>query len=844
MPVPALASHPLKAVRFKGGATDAVPIPFSTTWGDLFKDVISADRDGAIALRSNHSKLSTPAWSPVEYAPGATRSKAGVVAAYALVLDFDGGSHDAIKKLCEEKGLDCDTPEKLKAARAALPRAVLEELGFNSIQRLLQILREGKEGELFNLAFLLHTSWSHNSDTKPIAMRIVVPLSRPVPRAEWEAFWGRSDQWFEGLCDEACSDASRIYFGAARPVDLSAEDSKHLFKQYEGNLLDVDFVLSLPEPPKKAAAKTAKARLVSSAASLSKEGRAAIVQAARSAAPGPGDRYKLRLALAGTFRNFGLDQSTAEELVFACDTGGEGGLGDEENCNDKVSTTYAKNEGEAFMAEGSLREIVGNQVADVITAALRQAATHAARVALDVVASQGTKTAYFSEGSIRSLTDLYVTDRLEYEMRMEQMRAESKGASTIQKLVQAELKKRKAAAKTNDEFDRGADDLPKPSLLNTMVALEKMGCFRTNLLRHEVHDSRTDSFLRDEDMTELAAEIHKSHGFECVRYIHDAVAAVAMRKAYDPIREYLRKLPAWDGTDRITATVRQFTNDLLAPLFVKKTLIACCARGLNPPQKVDTVLVLQGEQGMGKSTFFKVLGGDFYSDTSIDLRDKDAKASASRIWVSEWSEMIQARGADRERLKGFVSSEIDVFRPSYGRHLIESPRRTVFVGTLNPGAFLDDPTGSRRFWVIEVEKRIDVKELVRDCDQIWAQALAAYDAGEQWYLTPDEDRARGEQNSAYEKENLWEYKIQLISPNLPKAFSLAELCLNHLLLDPDNARKNQGAIAAALRALGFDDGRKYKPSPGEKKSRKRLWWGGDRSGVTLLGAPEREPMTH
>lgn len=832
-------TSPIACVRFAGGAYDKVPSPITTTWADLFRDVVSADQDGTIALRSSHSKESTPAWSPVEYEPGKTKGKDGVRAAYALVLDFDGGPHEKIKALCVARGLACDTPEQMKAARAALPREDLEKLGRECLARLIEIIRNGKPDPaaptstpiLGGLAHLWHTSWSHNTDAKPYAMRIVLPLSRPVTAAEWPAFWGRADAWFESIADPACSDVSRIYFCAARPIDFRGEDHKHAFGSADGALFDVDAVLKLPEPPRKAAAKARAQRLVKTDTKLTPELQDRIISAARSAVLGPGDRYKARLALAGTFRNFGVDEETATDLVTACDTGGEDGLGDADSCADKVRTTFAKDEGDHYAAEGSLRELVGDAIADAIVAALREGATSDAREALEAAAASRT---YNTEGAVRALADLFVADRYAYEQKIEQIKAQTKSATSVQKLVQEELKKRKAAARATatagSDFELGADDKPKASMLNTSIALQKMACFRMNTLRHEVLDTRTDSYMTDEDMTKLAIEIHKTYGFECVRYIRDAVAAVASDSSYDPIREYLRRLPAWDGVDRITPTVRQFSDDDIAPVYVKKTLIALCARGLAPPKKVDTILVFQGPQGYRKSTFFRVLGGDFFSDTALDLRDKDAKAAAARIWLHEWSEMVTARGADRDRLKSFASSEIDTFRPSYGEHMIESPRRTVFVGTLNEGDFLDDPTGSRRFWVVDVKRPIDIPELVKNCDQIWAQALAAYDAGEQWHLTPEEDEIRAVANAGHERENPWEHNIRRIAPNLPPRFTLSELCQEHLNLDARETQRNQRDICAALRGLGFVR-HDVDSSRGGRRHRSRVWHGGDRTGL-------------
>jgi putative DNA primase/helicase len=197
---------------------------------------------------------------------------------------------------------------------------------------------------------------------------------------------------------------------------------------------------------------------------------------------------------------------------------------------------------------------------------------------------------------------------------------------------------------------------------------------------------------------------------------------------------------------------------------------------MNPGCKVDTMLVLTSGQGAIKSTFFSVLGGPWYSNTPFDLQDKDRFAAVHGAWILEVAEFDDMmRGRDASRLKAFVSSAIDCYRAPYAREVESRPRSSVFAATTNEDRFLEDTTGSRRFWVIRIRHAIDAEMLAHARDQLWAEALVAYESGEQWWLTHEQDSRRAALNTEFEPDDPWTIPtIEWLRVTTKTAFSMAD----------------------------------------------------------------------
>uniref|UniRef100_UPI003F6F991F virulence-associated E family protein n=1 Tax=Gloeomargarita lithophora TaxID=1188228 RepID=UPI003F6F991F len=263
----------------------------------------------------------------------------------------------------------------------------------------------------------------------------------------------------------------------------------------------------------------------------------------------------------------------------------------------------------------------------------------------------------------------------------------------------------------------------------------------------------------------------------------------------------------------------------LYDVFVRKFLIGAVARAFNPGCKLDTVLVFQGRQGQKKSTFFEVLGGAWFDDSLGPLDGKDDLMTLHRSWIMEWSEFDQVIGQRQaSQIKSFLSRRVDRFRPPYGRMVREYPRRGVICGSTNQPEFLNDPTGSRRFWVIPTgTARIDTALLQRERDGIWAAAVQAYKDGEQWWLDYDLEQESEQLNCDYQQTDPWQDVIAG-KLSLPGADQLTKVTTEYILtewigLPKDRQGKpEQRRVGAIMRALGWES-----KAFNEGSHKKRVW---------------------
>ncbi|MDZ7960550.1 MAG: VapE family protein [Aulosira sp. DedQUE10] len=230
-----------------------------------------------------------------------------------------------------------------------------------------------------------------------------------------------------------------------------------------------------------------------------------------------------------------------------------------------------------------------------------------------------------------------------------------------------------------------------------------------------------------------------------------------------------------------------------------------------PGCKHDSVAVLASrEQGIGKSTFWRHLfGDDWFSDELGDANEKDELMKLHNFWCLEWAEFETVyKRKDISALKKFITSKTDTFRTPYSRSVKEYPRMSILVGTTNETEILSDPTGSRRFWVIPVYKTIPVNELLTERDRIWAAAYAAYQSGENWWLTAEQEARREELNKDFQTHHPWEKQIQEFI-EFKEQFTSDDIF--HLLgIEVANRTMSQSKdISAILTRLGWHSERKH-----------------------------------
>ena len=256
-----------------------------------------------------------------------------------------------------------------------------------------------------------------------------------------------------------------------------------------------------------------------------------------------------------------------------------------------------------------------------------------------------------------------------------------------------------------------------------------------------------------------------------------AFATVTSERRFNPLREYVCGLPEWDGVPRVDTLFIDYLgaeDTAYTRAVTRKSLVGAINRVLTPGCKFDTVLVLDGKPGIGKSTILQKLGGQWFSDSLslADTRDKTAAEKLQGCWIMEIGEMQGTRKADVDILKGFLSRQVDEYRPAYGRVVERHPRTCVIFGTTNATTgFLRDTTGNRRFWPVPVNgggtKSVwDITEDERA--QIWAEAFALSAEGEDTFLDAElEKEAAKMQQAALEYDDREGSVIEYLDTKLP-----------------------------------------------------------------------------
>ena len=306
--------------------------------------------------------------------------------------------------------------------------------------------------------------------------------------------------------------------------------------------------------------------------------------------------------------------------------------------------------------------------------------------------------------------------------------------------------------------------------------------------------------------------------------MHQAIDIRAAECRFHPLRDYLEGL-VWDQQPRLSKLLsvyfgtepRTYTESI-GQMF----LTSMVARVMQPGCKADHLLVIEGPQGTLKSTACSILGGEWFSDNlpEIGAGGKDVSQHVKGKWLIEVSEMHAMSRAEAAQLKAFITRTHERYRPSYGRKEVIEPRQCVFIGTTNRDVYLRDETGGRRFWPVKCGV-IDIDGLLRDRDQLFAEAMVRYRQGELWW--PDKDFERQhimpEQAARYESD-VWEEKISqyLVLQSKVTVGDIAVQCLGFETKRIGKADQNR--IAAALERIGW----RRELSDGKTDWQGKRWW--------------------
>lgn len=298
---------------------------------------------------------------------------------------------------------------------------------------------------------------------------------------------------------------------------------------------------------------------------------------------------------------------------------------------------------------------------------------------------------------------------------------------------------------------------------------------------------------------------------------------LAFENSYHPVRDYLNQLE-WDGVERLDKFLIDYIRCIGPKEYIKavgrKTLVAAIARIMKPGCKFDHMLILEGYQGIGKSTALNILGGEWFTDALGSIAHKDYIQSLEGNWIVEMGELATMGYDQNNSIKGFMSRKVDRARPAYGRTTDNFPRQCVIIGTTNDKEYLKDPSGNRRYWPVEVTS-IDLKKLKEDRDQLFAEAKTVYDSrAEKLYLDSALLRKQAkEQQGLRQSEDPMTEKVRLQfeeSPLAKQHYHITELWVKFQgLSGRDMDFRERKRFAQALRSNGWDKEDHRNPETGK-----------------------------
>ncbi len=353
---------------------------------------------------------------------------------------------------------------------------------------------------------------------------------------------------------------------------------------------------------------------------------------------------------------------------------------------------------------------------------------------------------------------------------------------------------------------------------NDKVAARNLFSFDDTWLVKTPWGSKKNALVTDDDTIRIKDFLAHKYRMEVGRdKINDALSAIALENAYHPVRDYLDSLE-WDGEERLAKWLQTYLGakgdkDVL-DCFGSRTLIGLVRRIYEPGCKFDTVLILEGIQDIGKSTTARILAGDkWFSDSDINIGDKDAVVSMNGNWIIELGELAALSKRDSESLKQFITRSVDKIRPHYGRRLMEYPRQSIFIGTTNNDEYLKDPTGNRRYWPVKVTN-VDFDSLRKDRDQLLAEAKEMYKLGFPSFLDPRAEpelyaKVQAEQKKRMEYDELEPKIVEILSSANtigvnPNCFRMLDLFDSTSLSGIRNDMQGQKRVSTILKKLGYE----------------------------------------
>ncbi len=353
----------------------------------------------------------------------------------------------------------------------------------------------------------------------------------------------------------------------------------------------------------------------------------------------------------------------------------------------------------------------------------------------------------------------------------------------------------------------------KKSITNLMLHLQHMREFGDKIRWNELayRAEWNGKPIEDTDLITIRVLLEAQQFEPNVGDVLPAVMAHAKLNVYHPVREYLNSLK-WDGEFRLNRWLHLCLgapDNKFTEIAGRKTLIAAVARAMKPGCKVDTVLILEGEQGIKKSSAIKRLFSDELTVDSVNLFDQHNKMVMAMMgsWVVEIAEFVAVLGKNPEHVKGLLSMQKDKVVLPYAKLPTEHARQCLFIGTINPGdtGYFTDGTGNRRYWPVPVTKA-DLGLIQEIRDQLWAEAVEAYRWNESWWLEGAEEEALAKLETALREEyDVWdEILAEKLIANGHRTTTLAAALTAIGVPNERMGKRERDRAAKCLRRLGFE----------------------------------------
>jgi hypothetical protein len=363
-----------------------------------------------------------------------------------------------------------------------------------------------------------------------------------------------------------------------------------------------------------------------------------------------------------------------------------------------------------------------------------------------------------------------------------------------------------------DTNDRGR---PRATLQNALLAIQGLGveCAFDVFHARKIVGGRTLQAhvgeVSDDAVHVMRRTALRVYGIDLTaQHVRDATEQLCIEHRFDPVVDYLDALE-WDGVGRLAGWLGNYMGggrDILTQEIGKLFLMAAVRRARAPGCVWDHIVVMEGPEGVGKSSALRILAGEGnFSDMSILAHsDREQQELIQGIWIYEIAELAGMRRADTERVKAFASRTHDRTRPAYGRFRVDTARRCVFAATTNEETYLKSETGNRRFWPVRTG-RIELDALRRDRDQLWAEAVVAERAAGPWLELSREGLARSrEEQDARLAVDIWQSAIAAWMQTRSDV-SLAEVASGALHMQTrEMDQTSDNRIARVLKRLGWE----------------------------------------